>query len=158
MSNNFVEQLGKKIDIKNFSDRDLYIFKIIMEIHSCHEQLKYGGAKSGLAEHLLEYYRSNSSGVHPITKKVDAVFFDVFDIPQVYSVEFDCTFPLISYPYKLFRKYKANFSVPEEDSQIIQDISMLSSPTEVKDFVKINRLLEKLSTKSKDLLHVSDFL
>ena len=83
-----------------------------MEILSCHEKLKYGLRSEEMAtdaHYLLEYYRTLAGVKTPITPKMDTVFYDCRDIPFVYSIELDHTFPLIAYPYKLYRKISSSY-------------------------------------------------
>ena len=147
MSNAFVNGIVSKC--KNIEDRDSLIFKIVMEIHSCHQKIIHGFRPdvSKDALELLEYYKKLSGGHAPTTQKMDTVFFDCRDIAHVYSMEIDATFPLVAYPYKLYKKKKKKNKKTNKKTKKILSLfeKNIKEPDKKKDFVYIFSLLEKLS-------------
>ena len=161
MSSDFINYVVKRCR-RVEGDRDTMIFKIVMEIHSCHQKI-LNGLRSDIspeASLLLEYYKNLAGGHSPNTHKIDTVFFDCRDIAHVYSVELDCTFPLVAYPYKLFIKNKNKITPPKEDDiKIMASLDRIKKENiNIKEYVEICRLLDKLSEDSKEALDISIFL
>ena len=160
----FIEHISQKVGNTDFEgDRDLLVFKITMEIHSCHEKLKRGlrseedAAKSG-AHLLLDYYRKLSNSDVPILKKGDITFFDAGDVLRVYSVQLDKTFPLIEYPYRLFYFHFQNLGkISEEDQSNIERINKMENPVKTKDFMKFYSIMRTLSLDTQDKLMIRSF-
>lgn len=154
--NDFVNRIVKKnINLKE--DRDFVIFKILMDIHSCHEKLKSGiFDKDPECVSLYKYYLELSSEHTPSTTKLDVVFHDCRDIPQVYSMEMDEVFPLIQYPHKLYLKYRKNIDDSQEEGQILKYLDK-ARPQEFRDYINICRLLNKLEKNTLDKLQLSNF-
>ena len=138
-------------------DRDAVVFKITMEIHSCHEKLRRGlrseeGNKSG-AHLLLEYYRKLSGSSAPKIKKIDTTFIDAWDIVRVYSVQLDDTFPLIEYPYRLFL---SNATKVGEDENI-NKIKKIEKPNKTKDFMRIYKYMALIPPDTQKKLMINSF-
>ena len=132
-----------------------------MEIHTCHEKLKAGlraeEAKSG-AHLLLDYYRKLSGSTVPKLKKIDTTFVDALDIVRVYSVQLDETFPLIEYPFRLFRFHMKNLSdTSDSDKANIQRVESLGTPAKCKDFMRIYSHLKVLSADTQQKLMIHSF-
>lgn len=161
MGNDFVNYIAKKVKSLD-CDRDTMIFKIVMEIHSCHQKI-VNGFRSDVSPEalaLLEYYKSIAGGHNTITHKMDTVFFDCRDIAHVYSIDMDCTFPLVAYPYKLFIKNKENIKSPTlNDIKIINKLDKIKKENiNIKEYVEICRLLDRLSDDSKAAIEILNFL
>ena len=156
MTDAFINNILEKVE--NISDGELLVFKIIMEIHLCHEKIKFGLCSDDVAcKELLEYYRSLSGVTSPITTKMDTVYFDVWDIPYVYSVEMDSTFPLVAYPYKLFMKHYNVDGLSVSDLKISKKIKFYNFKSEVREYIKINGELEFLSPEGKKQMKIHSF-
>ncbi len=88
------------------------VFKLTMEIVNAHEKLRYGIVDS--TNHvLLQYHRSISSLEDNSNLPHDIVFYDAYNIPQVYSVYFNKTFPLLEYPFHLYAEHHVWVTKPE---------------------------------------------
>ena len=156
-----------KVKNSNFgTDKEAMVFKITMEIHSCHEKLKRGlrsedGSSRSGAHLLLDYYRKLSGSSVPILNKNDTIFVDTWDIVRVYSVQLDETFPLIEYPYRLFRFYLKNLDhISENDKSIIDKIEKIGKngkPSKTKDFMKIYTIMQQLSPGNQKKLMIQSF-
>ena len=149
----------KDVDFKG--DKEAMIFKITMEIHACHERIERGlrleNEKNG-SDLLFNYYKQLASPSVPITKKSDVVFVDVWDVPLVYSIQLDATFPLFQYPYKLFHlNYKNLKNIGEEDNSLCKKVLQYEKPTKTKDFVKIYKTMTLLSDTIKRKLQIDSF-
>lgn len=158
--NDFVNIITKKLKNFDIVDRDVLIFKITMEIHSCHEKLKNGLKIDDETESraLLEFYKTLAGDHSPITQKIDTVYYDCWDIPCVYSIELDETFPLIAYPYKLFRKNHSNVSPKSSEQKAFAYLrNMKRDPHNIPEYIDVCRILETLSPETKNSLSISDF-
>ena len=74
-------------------------------------------------------------------------------------MEIDAIFPLLCIPNKLLKKKKKNNENPDENDRKIMSLleKNIKEPDNIKDFVYICRLLEKLSDESKNALSISVF-
>lgn len=143
---------------KHTDDIEFLIFKVLMDIHECHEKLKCGIFEGDAECISLRQYYKNLSGPHEaVTNKMDINFFNCKDIPYVYSMEFDETFPLIAYPYKLYMKNKNNATPVGHERKIFDAIDKMH-PSSVKDFLMSCRILSKLSEKTRKQIDIIDFL
>ena len=157
MADAFVQSIAEKID--THVDREILIFKIIMEIHFCHEKIKQGvWREDKQCESLMKYYESLAGNPTPTTHKMDILYFDVWNIPQVYSVEFDETFPLMAYPYKLFCKYQNLAELSAEEIDILRPIKEHPAPTDTREYARINARLKLLTRDTKNTMKIYDFL
>ena len=158
--NDFVNIIIKKLKNMDTADRDALTFKIVMEIHACHEKLKNGLRFDDESESkaLLDYYNSLAGDHSPITHKMDTVYYDCWDIPHVYSIEFDETFPLIAYPYKLFQQNQSNVFPKSGDERAFMYLRNLKiEPQNIAEYIDVSRVLATLSTESKKSLSISAF-
>tara|TARA_Y100000768_G_scaffold387761_1_gene380174 strand:+ start:637 stop:1116 length:480 start_codon:yes stop_codon:yes gene_type:complete len=157
--NAFVQYVLKKTKEKE-NDYDVFLFKIIMEIHSCHEKLKSGYLHDDEGcRKLISYYHSVAGEHTRINQQIDTVFFDCRDVPRVYSIEFDDTFPLAAYPYYLYKKNRPNaFPRNESENKIFDFCDKRSNVKNVNEFIQICRLLDRLSKETKINLSIHNFL
>ena len=81
---------------------DEKVFRLTMEIHNTHEKLKNNIIDEESLT-LLNYHKSIIESDNSFTSK-DLFFFNVYEVPQVYSFYLDKTFPLMEYPYHLYNK------------------------------------------------------
>ena len=158
MDQPFVDYLVSKL--RDFDgDKEMMIFKITMEIHSCHEKLKHGlrSEEVPTGPHmLLDYYKKLAGPSVSVLKKCDTVFLDAWDIVRVYSVQLDETFPLIEYPYKLFHFHLKNLAKNDNDA-LLEQIKKQAKPTKNKEFVKFYSNLTKLSPDVQKKLMIHSF-
>lgn len=145
---------------KDVDNRDVLIFKILMQIHDSHEIIKCGlASENPLAQKLLEYYRNLAGVCSPMTMKLDTVFYDCRDVPFVYSIELDRTIPLISYPYEIFEKNVGRLkNVTSGDATILKKIlNFRRRPENVKEFFDACRLFAKLTPGCQSQLEIENF-